>query len=72
MKMTKNVGSADKAVRILLAVLFAVLIITNAVSGWLAVVLGIFAVVFLFTALLNFCPIWLALKVNTIKKAAKV
>ena len=70
--MTKNVGSADKVVRILLAVLLAVLIITNVVSGWLAIVLGIFAAVFLITALLNFCPIWLGLKINTIKKAAKV
>ncbi|MEJ2613930.1 MAG: DUF2892 domain-containing protein [Ignavibacteriaceae bacterium] len=70
--MTKNVGSADKVVRILLAVLLAVLIFTNIVSGWLAIVLGILAVVFLLTALLNFCPIWFALKVNTIKKAAKV
>jgi len=70
--MTKNVGSADKVVRILLAVLLALLIITNAVSGWLAIVLGIFAVVFLLTALLNFCPIWFGLKINTIKKAAKV
>ena len=70
--MKKNVGSADKVVRILLAVLLAVLIFTNVVSGWLAIVFGIFAVVFLLTALLNFCPIWLALKVNTIKKTAKV
>jgi len=70
--MKKNVGSADKIIRILLAVLLAVLIFTNAVSGWLAGVLGILAVVFLITALLNFCPIWFALKVSTIKKAAKV
>jgi Inner membrane protein YgaP-like, transmembrane domain len=70
--MKKNVGSADKIVRILLAVLFAVLILTNAVSGWLAIVLGILAVVFLLTALLNFCPIWLALKISTAKKTVKV
>ena len=70
--MNKNVGSADKSVRILLSVLLAVLIFTNVVSGWLAIVFGIFVVVFLLTALLNFCPIWLALKVNTIKKTAKV
>ena len=70
--MTKNVGSADKLVRILLAVLFAVLIFAKVVSGWLAIVFGIFAVVFLLTALLNFCPIWLTLKINTNKKTAEV
>ena len=70
--MKKNVGSADKTVRILLAVLFAVLILTNAVSGWLAILLGIFGVVFLITALMNFCPIWFALKISTNKKTAQV
>jgi hypothetical protein len=70
--MKKNVGSADKIVRILLAVLFAVLILTNVVTGWLAIVLGISGVVFLITALMNFCPIWFALKVNTNKKTAQV
>ena len=70
--MKKNVGSADKIIRILLAVLFAVLILTNVVSGWLAIVLGILGVVFLVTALLNFCPIWLGLKINTTKKTAEV
>jgi hypothetical protein len=69
--MKKNVGSADKIVRILLAILFAVLIFTNAVSGWLVIVLGILAVVFLLTALVNFCPIWFALKVSTTKKTSE-
>ena len=70
--MKKNVGSSDKIIRILLAVLFAVLILTNVVSGWLAIVLGIFAAVFLITALMNFCPIWFALKISTAKKTAEV
>jgi hypothetical protein len=70
--MKKNVGSADKIIRILLAVLFAVLIFTNIVSGWLAIVLGILGLVFLLTALMNFCPIWLALKISTTKKTAEV
>ena len=70
--MKKNVGSADKILRILLAVLFAVLILTDVVSGWLAIALGILGVVFLITALLNFCPIWFALKINTNKKTAQV
>jgi Inner membrane protein YgaP-like, transmembrane domain len=70
--MKKNVGSTDKIIRILLAVLFAIFIFTNVVTGWLAIVLGILAVVFLLTALLNFCPIWFGLKINTTKKTAEV
>ncbi len=70
--MKKNVGSVDKVIRILLAILFAVLILANIVTGWLAIVLGIFAVVFLLTAFMSFCPIWFSLKISTAKKTAEV
>ena len=70
--MTKNMGPADKSIRILLAVLFAVLIIANVVSGWLAIVLGILAAVFLLTSFMSFCPLYLPFKLSTIKKTAKV
>ena len=65
--MKKNMGSADKVIRILLAVLLAVLIFTNVIFGWLAIVLGIFAVVFLSTSLLGFCPLYAAFKLSTNK-----
>ena len=65
--MKKNIGSVDKVIRILLAVLFAVLIFTNVISGWLAIALGIFAVVFLSTGLLGFCPLYAAFKLSTNK-----
>jgi len=63
--MKKNVGSTDQIVRYVLALLFVVLYFTGVVSGTLGIVLLVLAVVFAVTAYLNFCPIWLVLKVNT-------
>ena len=56
--MKNNMGSADRIIRALIAVLFGVLIFTNAVSGVLAIVLGVIAVIFLVTALIGFCPLY--------------
>jgi len=55
--MIKNVGSVDKALRILLAVIVAVLIITKVLTGAAAIILGIVAGMFLITSLFGFCGI---------------
>ena len=57
--MKKNMGTTDKAIRILIAVVIGVLYFTNTISGTLAIVLGILAVVFLLTSFINFCPLYL-------------
>ncbi len=56
--MKNNMGSADRIIRAVIAVLFGILIFTNAVSGVLAIVLGVIAVIFLVTALIGFCPLY--------------
>jgi Inner membrane protein YgaP-like, transmembrane domain len=66
--MKKNVGSADRVIRILFAVVVAILLFTNQISGIAAIVLGIFAVVFLVTGLVSFCPLYAAFKLSTAKK----
>lgn len=67
--MKKNVGSADRVIRILFAVVVAILLFTNQISGFAAIVLGIFAVVFLVTGLVSFCPLYAAFKLSTAKKS---
>ena len=67
--MKKNMGSVDKTIRILLAVLFAILYFTNQISGVVAIVLGIFAVIFLLTSFVSFCPIYVPFKLSTMKKS---
>jgi len=66
--MKKNMGTTDKAIRILVAVVIAVLYFTNVISGILAVILLILAVIFIVTSILGFCPLYLPFGLNTGKK----
>ncbi|MFC1538883.1 DUF2892 domain-containing protein [Candidatus Latescibacterota bacterium] len=66
--MKKNMGTIDRAIRILLAVVVAVLYMTKAINGLAAVILGIFAVIFLLTSSVGFCPLYVPLKISTRKK----
>jgi fatty-acid desaturase len=45
--MKKNMGTADKVIRILVAVVIGVLYFTNIISGTLAIILGVLAAVFI-------------------------
>lgn len=66
--MSKNIGSIDRALRVIIALGIAVLIITKVLTGTLAIILGILAVVFLLTAALGFCPLYCPFKISTRKK----
>jgi hypothetical protein len=69
--MIKNIGSTDRIARILFAVVVAALFAFNVISGTVAIVLGLLAVVLFATALVGTCPIYLAAKMST-KKTEKV
>ncbi|MEP6794722.1 MAG: DUF2892 domain-containing protein [Saprospiraceae bacterium] len=66
--MKKNIGSADKIIRILVAVIIAGLYFTNLISGTTAIILLAVGVVFILTSLIGTCPIYLALGINSNKK----
>ena len=66
--MTQNMGSADKAIRLTIAVAIAILYFTHIISGTLAVVLGAVAVVFVLTSLINVCPLYLPFGISTKKR----
>lgn len=61
-------GSTDKIIRLLAAVLVAVLYYTGVISGTTAIVLGVIAIIFVITSMLNFCPLYTVLGINTRKK----
>lgn len=67
--MSKNVGSADRIIRFVLALVFVGLIVTGTVSGWLAIVLGILAAVFVVTAAIGFCPLYAPFHLSTRKES---
>ena len=66
--MKKNMGSTDKIIRIIIALLIGVLYYTGTISGTTALVLGILALVFAITSLVSFCPLYLPLGISTCKK----
>lgn len=63
--MKKNMGNADRIIRLLLAVVVAVLYFTNVITGTLGIVLLVVAGVFVLTSLMSFCPLYTLLGVNT-------
>jgi Inner membrane protein YgaP-like, transmembrane domain len=65
--MTKNMGSLDRTIRTLLALAVGVLWYTGKIGGTLAIVLGVFAVVFLLTSFVAWCPLYMPLKLSTRK-----
>lgn len=65
--MKKNMGTIDKTIRILIAIVIATLYFTNTISGTWAIVLGILAVVFVLTSFISFCPLYLPFGINTLK-----
>ena len=66
--MKRNIGTIDKAVRILIAIAIAALYFAHVISGTLAIVLGVLAVVFIITSFLSFCPLYLPFNISTLKK----
>lgn len=68
--MKKNLGSADRSIRIILALVFAILLLTGQVSGVVAIILTVLAVVLLGTSLVGFCPLYAPFKISTKKEVA--
>ena len=66
--MNKNMGTADRLIRTVLALIVIALYFTGQISGLTAIILGIFAVIFLLTSLISFCPLYVPLKLSTRKK----
>lgn len=67
--MKANMGTIDKAVRVLLAIAIVSLYYTSVISGTLAIVLLIFAGVFILTSFMSFCPLYLPFGISTCKKS---
>jgi hypothetical protein len=66
--MKKNMGSTDKIIRIIIALVVGVLYYTETISGTTALVLGAFAIILLITSFINFCPLYLPFGLSTRKK----
>ena len=65
-------GSADKLVRLVLAILLILLFYTEVLPANLGIVALILALLLTVTSLINFCPLYPLLKINTAIKRKKV
>ncbi|UPT68072.1 MAG: DUF2892 domain-containing protein [Sphingobacteriales bacterium JAD_PAG50586_3] len=66
--MKANMGTADRIIRAIIAIIIAALYFTGTITGVLGIVLLILAGVFLLTSFISFCPLYLPFGINTCKK----
>lgn len=62
-------GTVDKVIRIVVAVIILVLYFTHVITGTLAVVLLVLAGILVVTSLVGTCPLYLLFGLSTRKKA---
>lgn len=62
MEFTKNVGSTDRIIRLVVGALLVVLALTGTIGAW-----GWLGLIFIVTAFLNFCPLYRILGKSTCK-----
>jgi len=63
--MKKNMGSADRIIRVIIAVIVGILYYTGTVSGTLGIVLLVLAGVFVLTSFISFCPLYAPFGMST-------
>jgi len=66
--MKNNMGTVDKVIRILIAVIVVVLYFTHVIYGTLAIILLALSAIFVVTSLLSFCPLYLPFGLSTREK----
>jgi hypothetical protein len=69
--MKKNMGTTDKIIRVILAVIIAVLYFTNVIPGTLGIILLALAVILLATSFISFCPLYMPFGISTCKREEK-
>ncbi len=69
--MKKNMGNTDRIIRVIAAIVFAVLYFTGTVAGTLGLVLVVLGAVFLATSFISFCPLYTLFGISTCKKENK-
>lgn len=65
--MSKNMGSADRIIRVIIAAIVSVLYFTGTISGTVGIILLILSGVFVLTSLISFCPLYVPFGVKTCK-----
>jgi hypothetical protein len=71
--MKKNIGTIDKILRVIIAIVIAVLYYMDIIIGdTLSAVILFLAALLLITSLLNFCPLYFILRINSCRKDTEI
>ncbi|MCW5515728.1 DUF2892 domain-containing protein [Muriicola sp. Z0-33] len=63
--MKKNMGSADRIIRFVIAAIIGILYYTGTISGTLGIVLLVLAGIFILTSFVSFCPLYAPFGIST-------
>jgi hypothetical protein len=69
--MKKNMGTSDRVIRIILAIIVITLYATDKITGILGIVLMVLAGVFVLTSFIRFCPLYAPFGISTCKLNSK-
>lgn len=63
--MKTNMGSTDRLIRTVIAIIIGVLYFTGTITGMLGMVLLVIACIFAVTSLVSFCPLYAIFGLST-------
>jgi uncharacterized membrane protein len=66
--MKKNMGSADRIIRVMIAAILITLYFTGTITGTVGIILIVLSVIFVLTSLIGFCPLYLPFGLSTLRK----
>ncbi len=66
--MKKNMGTADRIIRIIIAAIIVTLYFTEMITGTLAIVLLVLSGIFVLTSFISFCPLYTLFGIKTCPK----
>ncbi len=69
--MKKNMGSTDRIIRVIAAIVVVVLYFAGVISGTLAIILLVLSAIFILTSFISVCPLYLPFGISTRRLTAK-
>ena len=66
--MKKNMGTADRIIRVIIAAILIALYFNGTITGTLGIVLIALSVIFVLTSMISFCPLYLPFGLSTLRK----
>lgn len=66
--MKKNMGTADKIIRLIIAAIIVTLYFTEMITGTVAIVLLVLSGIFVLTSFISFCPLYTLFGIKTCPK----